>query len=127
MPSLALRRIPFTVEAENRLRLLKARTGMTRNVLCRIGFALSLEEPGRPREISKGVPAAREIDRYTLLGEYDLAYICLLTAWIKGNGFSADDQGQLDQLFVDHMNRGVELLSARIRSLGDMADLIPKG
>ena len=52
MPELSIQRIPFTVDADSQLRMLKARTGLTPNILCRLGFCLSLEEPGIPTDIS---------------------------------------------------------------------------
>jgi DNA sulfur modification protein DndE len=85
-----------------------------------------LEETGRPNPIPEEFVAAREIDRYTLLGEFDVVYLSLLASWILENGLSLDDEAQFNQCFTEHMNRGIELLSARTRSLGDMASLLPK-
>ena len=78
-----LQRVPFTAQADNRLRMMKARTGITPNILCRIGFALSLEEPGQPTVPAPGEDLGREINRYTLLGPYDGAFIALLKAWVN--------------------------------------------
>ncbi len=124
MPELTLRRIPFTGEAENRLRILQARTGLHRNILCRMGFCLSLEEPGIPERLTAEQKVAREIDRYTLLGQHSLAYVSLLAAWMEESGFPIED---LDSILVSHMNRGVEILTSRVRSLADMASLLPFG
>jgi len=123
MPELTLRRIPFTTESDNRLRMLKARTGLDRNYLCRIGFCLSLEEPGIPT-----VPAekGREIEQYTLLGQHSRAYIALLLVWMKDRRGELPGDRALDSAFVAHMNRGIELLASRVRSLSDIAALLPK-
>jgi hypothetical protein len=32
----------------------------------------------------------------------------------------------VDAAFVAHMNRGVEIIAARVRSLADMASLLPR-
>ena len=129
MPELTLRRIPFTSEADNRLRMLKARTGLDRNYICRMGFSLSLEEPGVPTipDVDKLKGAGgREIDRYTLLGQHTVAYAALLLAWMKMNDVPAKVPGNVDTAFVAHMNRGVEIMASRVRSLADLASLLPQ-
>jgi len=123
MRKLKLRRIPFTTSADIQLRGLKGRTAITPNILCRLGFCLSLEEPGIPKILGRNIEIGREINRYTLLGEHDLAYVSLLITWIKEN-HSEDLDGELDDYFVAHMNRGVEILNARLRNLMDISRLI---
>jgi DNA sulfur modification protein DndE len=127
MPEVTLRRIPFTVESENRLRVLQARTGLHRNLLCRTGFCLSLEEPGIPAQFPVGGKVGREIDRYTLLGQHALAYVSLLVMWINENEIFVAAPDSLDRMLVAHMNRGVEILTSRVRTLADMASLLPRG
>ena len=46
MHDLQLRRLKFSKEADTWLKVMKSRTGITPNLLCRVGFCLSLEEPG---------------------------------------------------------------------------------
>jgi DNA sulfur modification protein DndE len=117
MYELNLQRIPFTEEADSRLRLLKSRTGITPNILCRIGFCLSLEEPGIPSLLPQDFKQAREINRYTLLGKDDQIYLALLaTRLISDN----TDSKKFDDMFLAHVNRGVEILAARVRSISDM-------
>src|SRR5688500_8988133 len=72
-----IQRVRFSTEADNRLRMLKATTGLTPNIICRLGLCVSLEEPGDPRSDSSGL-SQREINRYTLLGEYDQLFVALL-------------------------------------------------
>jgi len=121
MPKLSLQRIPFTVDADNRLRMLKGRTGITPNILCRMGFCLSLAEAGTPIPPSPDAKPGREINRYTLLGEYDTAFLALLAARLSRDEEPCDE---LDSSFVAHMNRGVDLLSARVRTLSDIGELV---
>lgn len=123
MSMLKLQRIPFTMAADNRLRSLKGRTGITPNILCRIGFCLSLEEPGIPRIIDKNIQIGREINRYTLLGENDLVYISLLRTWIQNNDPEALKK-TINDYFIAHMNRGVEILNARLKTLADLGRLL---
>jgi len=115
MSELTLQRIPFTVEADNRLRMLKVRTGITPNILCRIGFCLSLEEPGVPAVLPDTYTQGREINRYTLLGKDDLIYVSLLLVWLRKVSLT-----KVDDMFLAHINRGIELLAARAKSITDL-------
>ncbi len=125
MPELTLRRVLFTSEADVTLKMLKARTGITPNVLCRLGFCLSLDEPGRPhRGSGGGATSAREINRYTLLGEYDVAFVALLRTRCDED---AVPDGELDDEFVAHLYRGIQLLAGRMRSLQDLDVLLVGG
>ena len=118
MPTLSLRRLRFCKEADNWLKVLKSRTGVTPNILCRIGYALSLDEPGLPRAEAYPEDSDREINRYTLLGEHDTTYVALLRQRLMDDGVY---QGaDLDAQFRAHMNRGVILLAARVKSLPDL-------
>src|SRR5262245_18153253 len=76
MRELRVKRIRFCREADTWLKVLKTRTGVTPNILCRLGFCLSLEEPGLPQVEQYPEDSQREINRYTLLGEYDLLFAC---------------------------------------------------
>ena len=120
MPEVTLQRISFTVEADNRLRLLKARTGITPNILCRVGFCLSLEEPGIPSELPDNFKTGREINRYTLLGKYDQFFVALLTTRLVKDQLPLTG---IDKMFLAHINRGVEILTARMKTVGDLRHL----
>ncbi len=119
MPILKLQRVRFSTEADNRLRMLKARTGLTPNIICRLGLCLSIEEPGEPRSDSSG-PSLREINRYTLLGEYDQLFVSLLNTRHPQIG---DDQDELARLFVEHLHRGIALLANRLKAPASIAEL----
>lgn len=114
-------KIRLTKDASNRLRFLAGRTGLTPNLLCRMGFCLSLEEPKipNPREFAE---EEREFNRYTLLGEYDALYIALLRQRLHQDGLEMDD---LEGYFRAHLNRGISLLQQRVRNVADLANLIP--
>jgi DNA sulfur modification protein DndE len=109
------------------MRILKGKTGITPNILARLGFCLSLEEPGVPGNPFEDESAGREIKRVTLLGEHDLVYVCLLRSWIAARGpEKAVSQQEFDDLFVAHMNRGFELISSRMRALADLQTIVPE-
>jgi hypothetical protein len=56
MPELTLRKIPFTEESDNRLRMMKGRTGLDRNYLCRLGFCLNNGGRSSLRRLSRNFP-----------------------------------------------------------------------
>lgn len=119
MPTLKVQRVRFSTEADSRLRMLKARTGLTPNIICRLGLCLSLDEPGLPRSDSSE-PSQREINRYTLLGEYDLLFVTLLSV---RHTEAANDPEELSRLFVEHLHRGITLLANRLKAPASIAEL----
>ena len=119
MPQLKLQRIRFSVEADNRLRMLKARTGLTPNILCRLGVCLSMAEPGDPVSDSSEM-SQREINRYTLLGEHDKLFVLL---FFQRHPEAVNDVENAELLFVRHVHRGVTMLANRLKSVGSLAEL----
>ncbi len=120
MDSLNIRRVRFSNEADSRLSILKARTGITPNILCRIGFCLSLEEPSipNPEQYPEG---RREINRYTLVGEFDEAFAALLRQRMVEDNM---DLNLINDQFSAHMNRGVLLLFSRVKSLVELGEIL---
>lgn len=119
MYDLDIRRIQFSNEADVMLKMLKARTGITPNILCRMALCLSLDEPGQPRP-PLGEKSMREINRYTLLGEYDLAFMSLVRIRLHQDGVQSSDA---ELAFVSHLHRGISLLANRLHSLVDLGEL----
>lgn len=117
MPELTIQRIPITADADNQLRMLKARTGITPNILCRLGFCLSLEGQGIPETIKNGTKMGREINRYTLLGKYDKLFVTLLVTRLLQDNIS---KSEIDRMFLAHINRGIKLLSARLKCISNL-------
>ena len=122
MNPLDSRRVNFCPEADARLKRLKGLTGVTPNLLCRVGFCLSLEERAVP-EVSHYPAGTRDINRYTLTGEYDDLFVALLRQRLHGDNLDWTEHA-VDQ-FAAHMNRGVLLLAARAPDLADMMRLTP--
>ena len=121
MPELTLQRIPFSVGADNKLRTLKTRTGLTPNILCRVGLCLSLEEPGIPANLPDNYQIGREINRYTLLGKYDFFFVALLVTRLNMDNISSN---QIDEMFLSHLDRGIEMLVARVKYISDIGHLV---
>ncbi len=117
-----LNRIRVSADADNRLRHLKARTGLTPNLLCRLGFCLSLQEPTVPNRNDYDSESPREFNRYTLTGQWDPLFIALLRQRCKKDGLRIPDD-LIDQ-FMAHLNRGVLLLFQRVKHLGDVTRLV---
>lgn len=104
------------------LKTMKARTGLTHQYLCRLAFCLSLSEPGHPNPAGydeRGI----EFNRYTLTGEWDRLFVAYLNEWLT----LEEPVGNADEpaWFRAHINRGLTLLQRRVRSLADVAALVP--
>lgn len=116
-------RIKFSNDATIKLRTLKIRTGITPNILCRLGFMLSLKDPKIPS--SDDFPEdGMEINRYTLTGDYDLLLCSFLKQRCAKDALTGPEE--LGKQFRAHMNRGVFLLASRVRDLASIADLVRK-
>lgn len=116
-----LTKLRLTTEASNRLRFVAGKTGLTPNLLCRMGFCLSLGEASIPNP-DDYPEEDREFNRYTLLGEYDRLFVALLTQRCYQDGV---DLARIADYFRAHMNRGIVLLQGRVKSVGDLVGLVP--
>lgn len=117
-----LTRLRVCQEVDQRLMHLKARTGLTPNLLCRLGFCLSLNDPTVPDASAYPPDSDRELNRYTLTGEWDSLFVALLRERCAHDGMS--DEHALEEQFRAHVNRGVLLLYGRVKHLGDLARLV---
>lgn len=119
---MTLNRIYVGEEIDQRLRNLKARTGLTPNLICRLGFCLSLGEPGVPDPQLYADSQAREFNRYTLTGQWDMFFFALLRERLIRDDLHLETD--LEAQFKAHLNRGVQLLYQRVRNLEDLAGLV---
>jgi DNA sulfur modification protein DndE len=115
-----LTKLRLSKDASNRLRFLAVKSGLTPNLLCRIGFCLSLGDPTVPN-LEEYLDEDREFNRYTLLGEYDPLFVALLMERCRLDGLESE---ALPDHFRAHMNRGVILLQQRVKSISDIANLV---
>lgn len=115
-------RIYVNEDVDQRLRNLKARTGLTPNLLCRLGFCLSLAEPGIPDPKLYTEGQAREFNRYTLTGQWDLFFFSLLRERMVQDGL--DPEVDLEAQFKAHLSRGVLLLYQRLKNLSDIVNSV---
>jgi DNA sulfur modification protein DndE len=119
---MSLSRIYVGQQVDSRLRNLKARTGLTPNLVCRLGFCLSLAEPGVPDLELYADGQAREFNRYTLTGQWDAFFFALLRERLLQDRLEAEEH--LEEQFKAHLCRGVMLFSQRVKTLGDLARLV---
>lgn len=119
-----LNRIYVGEKVDLRLRQLKGKTGLKPNLLCRLGFCLSLEEPGIPDPTLYADRAVREFNRYTLTGQWDGLFFALLRERMTLD--KLDLEKELDDQFLAHLSRGVLLLYSRMKSLEDLSTLVHK-
>lgn len=119
-PAISFNRISISEEATRYLSILKGRTALTPNILCRIALCLSLREAGIPdmKKDSKG----QEFYRYTLMGEWDTFYIALLKIRLMNDGLNTEEN--LVSHFKEHIERGVVLLFNKVKEFKDLPSLI---
>ena len=115
-----LTKLRLTKDSSNRLRHLAGKTGLTPNLLCRLGLCLSLNETSLPNP-AEYPEEDREFNRYTLLGEYDAFFVALLRQRCHQQKVEASE---LPEYFRAHVNRGVTLLQKRIKGLADLLSLV---
>jgi DNA sulfur modification protein DndE len=119
---MSLNRIYIGEDVDLRLRHLKGRTGLTPNLLCRLGICLSLAEDGVPDPGLYADGQKREFNRYTLTGQWDHLFLGLVRERLVRDGL--DSEGQLETQFKAHLSRGVLLLYQRVKNLTDLMDLV---
>ena len=117
-----LNRIHTSKDSRKKLSTLKSRTGLSPNILCRIGLMLSLAEPNQP-EVDRDTTDGSELHRDTLMGECDPLVVALLEEWCVTNGIDTNND-TLVKYFRAHLNRGVRLLYGRVKGLEDLANLL---
>lgn len=119
---MSLNRVVVSSEVDLRLRNIKSNTGIGPNLSCRLGFVLSLAEPGIPDPALYGEGAGREFNRYTLTGPWDDLFFALLRERMVADGFDLDKD--LEAQFKAHLSRGVVLLYQRLKSVDNLETLL---
>jgi len=119
---MSFNRIRISKSATVRLSMLKGRTGLTPNILCRIGLCLSLSEPSIPDHKCFD-ENGQEFNRYTLTGEWDVFFMALLKERLLHDGLDLDKD--LLPQFRAHLNRGAIALFDKVKDLADLYELLP--
>jgi DNA sulfur modification protein DndE len=114
----------FNEEASRKLSQMKGRTGLTPNVLARIGFCLSLEDPEPIDTVAyEGVPGHVSIKWHVLTGSHERLLVALFEERCYQDHIPEEMQ---HVLFKAHMNRGALLLNKQLKSLNRLLYLLPK-
>ncbi len=114
-------RVRLSAKSQNLLGRLKARTGLTPNLLARFALCLSIKEKSfpDPNEYDRN---GSEIEPNVLFGEYESLYLGLMRNRLEKDGKNIETD--LNEMTRCHINRGVIALSPRIQNLGDFYELI---
>lgn len=114
-------KIKLSAKSQNVLGRIKARTGLTPNLLARFALCLSIKEKSSPNpdEYDKD---GSEIEPNILFGEYESLYLGLMRNRLEKDGKNIETD--LNDMTRCHINRGVIALSPRIQSLEDFYELI---
>lgn len=117
------KKVRISKDATHRLKMLKGRTGLTPNLLCRMAFCHSIEDPRVPNPESYDAEG-QEFNRYTLTGEYDAMFAALLKERCDTDGI--EDEDEQERYFVAHINRGVSAITSKVKSVADLVELVPR-
>ena len=99
---------------------MKAKTGLTPNLLARFAMCLSIRESSVPNP-SEYDKEGSTLEPIVLFGEYEQIYLGLMKNRLKKDGL---DESELNEMIRSHLNRGVIYLNSRIENLGDFYDLV---
>lgn len=118
-------RLPRTVF--QKLQILKGRTGLTPNLLCRIALLCSLSDgvPALPEITETGNNSADgvEMNLVTLFGEWEPVFEAVIRQWCFEQGHDVDSLGWVGWALI-HIRRGVDIIYPRLKEPIDILVLI---
>lgn len=113
-------KITTSLKSQALLGRLKAKTGLTPNLLARFAICMSIKERSTPNP-SEYDKDGSVLEPTVLFGEYEQIYLGLMKNKLKKDGL---DDSELNEMTRCHLNRGTISLNSRIENLGDFYDLI---
>lgn len=117
------KRLRIGEHLDSKLRGLQQHTRMTPNLLCRIGFCLSMEDPLPVDPALYDDGNVREFNMTTLLGDHTSLYSALLRERLLAEGL--DPEQDAEAHLKAHIGRGVLQLSNHAKSTEAVLALIP--
>lgn len=105
--------------------MLKGRTGLTPNLVCRIAFCDSLNDP-RPPNPQEYDTDGQEFNRFTLLGEWEPIFMAMLRERCVQDGLDHTDDETLRLALTAHLNRGVMSVFNKVKGLEELYAIMPK-
>jgi DNA sulfur modification protein DndE len=119
---LSFNKIRLSLSVTRILSIIKGKTGLTPNIICRMALCLSISDPSLPS--SKITDSSgQEFNRFTLLGEMDSFFISILKERLMKDKLNSESD--LLNQFRAHLERGIHMIHSRIKDLTDVYDLIP--
>jgi len=118
---MSFNRVRISQDTTKRLQILKGKTGLTPNILLRLAFCFSLNDPKIPNPAEYDQDG-QELNRYTLTGEWDLLFMGLMKERCIVDGL--EPEKDLLPQFRAHLNRGVFGIYGRIKDIGDIGNLL---
>ncbi len=115
------KRIKLSQESTNKVRVFKGRTGLTPNISCRLALSLSINEKNKPSLELYTDDTGQEINRYTFLGDQELMLLSHFTQWSYENNVARKNYYEY---LLAHINRGVEMLTNRVKGLDGLLELL---
>ena len=112
-------RIAVKADAANKLKILKGRTGLTPNILCRIAICMSLNTKATVESTTTD-ETGLEFNKFTLLGENEALLTSLLVQYHFNNTYKTPTEGELLTDLKWHLNRGVNIVYSRVKNLQDL-------
>jgi DNA sulfur modification protein DndE len=117
-------KLKTSADAASKLRSLRQRTGLTPNLICRIGIVISLEE-GPVGEMGAPDEEGLEFNAYTLVGEYGALFSALIR-WVEEEALTAPlTNSDILSRMRAHLHRGIGTLSVRAKTPADILGLVP--
>lgn len=122
MININFKQIKLSESATRCCQLFKKRTKLTSNIACRLALSLSLADKNDPStELYASDDSGQAINRYTFLGEHELALLSLLVMWCHERNISEEEYYLY---LIAHVNRGAEMLTNRVKGLNELVNLV---
>jgi len=112
------RSITLSKVATDKLRSMKASTGLTPNILARVAIMLAIKDGSSLANASVGDAEGQILSKDVLFGEYTDVYEVLLNQYVHG----ADNDCSLSEIIPSLIEAGVHKMG-HIKSINDLADL----
>lgn len=116
-------KLRVSTEATGRLRMLRQRSGLTPNLLCRMALTSSLES-GPVGDMTPPEENGQEFNAYTLFGSDQPIFLSLLALVEQGEGNLDLDDDELMLRLRCHIDRGIGHIAIRIDTPADAARLL---
>lgn len=112
-------RVMFSQKATDRLRFMKAKTGLTPNILARMAIMLALKENGNLLNAGVSDNEGQELNKGVLFGEYIDVYDVMIHQYIHDNNITLSIQ----QTVVALVEVGVHKMG-HVKKLEDLCQFV---